>query len=194
MSRRPSPDGRQVWWSSGKIVGSSSSINAMIYNRGHRASYDRWRSLGNPGWGYADLLPYFKRAENRERGASEFCGVGGPLEVSESRYQSDLGRAFLEGCQAVGIPANQDFNGSQQDAAGFFELTRTKGRRASTATAYLAAARRRPNVAVLTDATVTKILFEGKHAIGVEYVRRGRRLALRASREVIFCAGSVKSP
>ena len=191
---QPGLENRRIWWPSGRMVGGSSAINAMIYVRGHPASFDRWREHGVSDWGWADMLPYFLRAEHQERGASPAHGVGGPLHVSDSRFQYPLAQAFLEGCAEAGIPRTADFNGTQAEGAGFFQVTQRGGRRASTATTYLQRARRPAGLTIVTGATATRIAIERGRAVGVEYVADGRRTIVRARQEVIVCAGTVKSP
>ncbi len=181
--------GRSVWYPTGRIVGGSSAINAMIYCRGHPSSYDRW---GVTGWKYADLLPYFRRAEDHENGASEYHGSGGPLGVAPGRFAHALGRAFLEGCASLGIPLNQDFSGESGEGAGFYHLTQRGGRRSSTANSYLAGARR--ELRLVVRAHVSRILIERERAVGIEYLHDGTVRTARAGREVILCAGTVKSP
>ena len=181
--------GRSVWYPGGRIIGGSSAINAMIYCRWHRSSYDRW---GVVGWGYADLLPYFRRAEDHEDGASEYHGAGGPIGVAPGRFSHALGRAFLEGCASLGIPLNQDFSGESGEGAGFYHLTQRNGRRSSTANSYLTEAR--PNLRLIVGAHVSRILIERERAVGIEYLHGGGVHTARAGREVILCAGTVKSP
>jgi choline dehydrogenase len=184
---------RRLYWPRGKVLGGSSSLNAMIYVRGHPRDYDDWRAAGNPGWGFADVLPAFKKAENQERGPSEFHGVGGPLHVADLRCPNLLSRAFLEACVAAGIPRNDDFNGKEQEGAGFYQVTQKGGKRHSAADAYLRPALRRPNLTVVTEAHATRVLFEGRRAVGVEYLRQGQVQQERAG-EVILCGGAVNSP
>src|SRR5438309_1568683 len=157
----------------GKVLGGSSSINGLLYIRGQHADYDHWRQLGNTGWSFEDVLPYFRRAENQERGADEFHGIGGPLCVSDVSEPHPLCEAFIEAAQQAGFPRNDDFNGAAQEGAGYFQLTCRNGRRWSTAAGYLRQARGRANLAVVTDALTTKILFSGRRAVGVEYRRGG---------------------
>ncbi len=186
---QPSLGGRSVWFPTGRIVGGSSAINAMIYCRGHPGCYDRW---GVTGWRYADLLPYFRRAEDHENGASEYHGAGGPLGVARGRFSHALGQAFLEGCASLGIPLNQDFSGASGEGAGFYHLTQRQGRRSSTANSYLAAARK--DLYLVVGAHVSRILFERERAIGIEYLHEGSIRTARARCEVILCAGTVRSP
>jgi len=185
---------RQLYWPRGKVLGGSSSINAMVYIRGHRSDFDRWRDLGNPGWGFAGVLPYFKRAEDNERGASDFHATGGPLRVSDLRYRNPLSRAFLEAAAEAGIPRNSDFNAAAQEGAGFFQVTQRNGRRWSAADAYLKPARARPNLSVRTGAQAVRVLFENNRAVGIEFIADGRREQARAVREVLLSGGAVNSP
>ena len=190
---QPGLDGRRVFWPAGRLVGGGSSINAMIYSRGHPASYDRWQLGTNPGWSYEALLPYFRRAEDQERGASRWHGVGGPLAVSDSRYTAEFARAFIAGCHDVGIPATDDFNGPQPEGAGFPQVTQRRGRRASLAV-YLEQTRGGPRVSSHLGARVTRLLIENSRVTGVEYASGRSLRQLRAEREVILCAGVVRSP
>ncbi len=190
----PFADGRRVYLPRGKVLGGSSSINAMIYIRGHRADYDAWRDAGCPGWGYDDLLPYFKRAEDNERGASEYHGVGGPLSVSDTRSANPIIDAFVAGATETGHPHNEDFNGAAQDGFGRYQVTQRNGRRCSAAVAYLHPASERPNLDVVPYMLVQRLLFEGTRAVGVEAVRLGVAHEYRAEREVILCGGAYNSP
>jgi choline dehydrogenase-like flavoprotein len=190
----PGLDYRRNYLPRGRVLGGSSSLNAMIYIRGNPADFDEWAALGNDGWGYEDVLPYFKRAEDNERGANRWHGVGGPLAVSESRSMHPIVEAFVEACEQVGIPRNDDLNGATQEGAGRFQVTQRDGRRCSTAVAYLHPAAARGNVDVLTDTRVHRILFEGTRAVGVEAIRNGTLETIRAEREVILCAGTYHSP
>lgn len=187
--------GRRIYWPRGRTFGGSSSINAMIYIRGSRYDYDTWRDdFGCAGWGYADLLPYFLRAEDNARGASAYHGAGGPLRVEDLRHKSVLTRAFVDAAKASGLAPNSDFNGARQDGVGFYQVTQKKGRRWSAADAYLRPAMTRPNLTVQPDALVTKIVFEGGRAAGVRYLLRGTEEFVRAENEVILAAGAVGSP
>jgi choline dehydrogenase-like flavoprotein len=190
----PGLDHRRNYLPRGRVVGGSSSLNAMIYIRGNRADYDEWAAMGFDGWGYEDVLPYFKRAEDNERGASRYHGVGGPLSVSESRSMHPIVEAWVEAAGQAGIPHNDDLNGATQDGAGRYQVTQRNGRRCSAAVAYLHPAVARGNVDVLTDARVYRILFDGRRAVGVEYMRHGRLEQVRAEREVILSAGAYQSP
>jgi choline dehydrogenase len=190
----PHAHNRRLYWPRGKLLGGSSSINAMIYIRGNRLDYDHWKSLGNDGWGFADVLPYFIKAENQERGASPYHGSGGPLCVSDLRYVNPLTRAFLAGAEELGIAPNADFNGASQDGVGLYQVTQREGRRHSGADAYLKPARGRPNLTVLTGAHATRVLLEGNRAIGVEYVATGATHSVTADREVLLAGGAINSP
>ena len=186
--------GRQVYWPRGKTLGGSSSINAMIYIRGNRYDYDSWRDeYGCAGWGYTDLLPYFRRAEDNSRGASAYHGTGGPLAVCDG-HAAPLTRAFVKAAEECGQPANDDFNGAQQDGVGTYQVTQRRGRRCSTADGYLRPALPRPNLTVQTDSLVTRVAVEDGRAAAVHYLRGGAAQTARAEREVILSGGAVNSP
>jgi choline dehydrogenase len=185
---------RRLFWPCGKVLGGSSSLNAMIYIRGHRSDYDHWAALGNAGWSWRELLPYFLRSEDQARGASDWHGTGGPLRVEDLRDPNPVTRVFLDACAQAGIPRNEDFNGAEQEGAGLYQVTQRKGRRCSTAAAYLRPAGARVNLGVRTRARALRILFDGKRAIGVEYLHDGEIRVASALREVILCAGAVNSP
>ncbi|HEX7291101.1 MAG TPA: GMC family oxidoreductase N-terminal domain-containing protein [Conexibacter sp.] len=187
----PHCDGRRIPLPRGRVLGGSSSTNAMVYIRGNPLDYDAW---GIPGWSWADLLPYFLEAEDNERGASAWHGAGGPLPVSEQRSGNRMSQAWAEAAVQVGIPRNDDFNGAQQDGAGMYQVTQRGGLRASAAAAYLHPAASRPNLHVLTHMLVHRVLFEGTRAVGVEASQLGHVQELRAQREVILCAGAYNSP
>jgi choline dehydrogenase len=187
----PFCDGRRIPLPRGRTLGGSSSLNAMVYIRGNRADYDGW---GVPGWSYDDLLPYFKRAEDNERGADEFHGVGGPLPVSESRSNNPMVAAFVEAGVEAGLPRNADFNGATQDGMGVYQLTQRGGMRASTAVAYLHPVEERENLTVMPYMLVHRILFDGTRAVGVEAAQLGQLQEFRAEREVILCGGAYNSP
>jgi choline dehydrogenase len=190
----PGLDGRFVYLPRGKTLGGSSSINAMIYIRGNRADYDGWAAAGAKGWSYNEVLPYFRKAESNERGEDQFHGKLGPLSVSDPRTRHPLTDAFLQAAVEAGHSANPDFNGASQDGVGFYQLTQRKGMRCSTAVAYLHPATGRPNLKVLTGALVTRILFDGNRAIGVEALRNEQHEEIRADTEVILAAGAYNSP
>lgn len=190
----PGLDGRQIFQPRGKVLGGSSSINGLVYIRGQHADYDRWRQLGNVGWGFDDMLPYFRKAENQQRGESEYHGVGGPLSVSDSRQSDPLSDAFIAAATQVGIPANNDFNGASQEGAGYYQTTTRNGRRGSTARTYLRAARERRNLKIETNALAQRVLFEGKRATGVAYRQNGVLRAAKARKEVLVSSGAYNSP
>jgi choline dehydrogenase len=186
---------RGIPWPSGRVLGGSSSINGMIYIRGNRVDYDTWRDgYGCTGWGYVDLLPYFLRAEDQQRGDSLYHGTGGPLRVEDQRYEHPLSRAWLEAAVASVLSRNEDFNGAEQEGVGHYQMTQRGGRRWSAADAYLRPAMRRPNVTVETGAYVGRVLLEGGRARGVRYVRDGGWREARATREVVVACGAVKTP
>ncbi|MFI6521825.1 GMC family oxidoreductase [Spirillospora sp. NPDC050679] len=187
--------GRSVYWPRGRTLGGSSSTNAMIYIRGARHDYDLWRdSYGCEGWGYADLLPYFLRSEDQQRGESAFHGVGGPLRVEDLRYKHPLTRAWVQSAKAYGLAGNADFNGPGQDGVGFYQVTHKRGKRWSTAAGYLRPAMARPNLTVVTDALATRVLIEDGRAVGVRYEVRGEAVEARAEGEVVLSGGAVNSP
>jgi choline dehydrogenase len=190
----PGLDGRTIFQPRGKVLGGSSSINGLLYVRGQHEDYDRWRQHGNGGWGYDDVLPYFKKAENQARGADEFHGVGGPLPVSDSRHGDPLSDAFIAAAAETGIPVNSDFNGATQEGAGWFQTTTRNGKRASTAVAYLRPAKGRKNLHVETSALAQRILFEGRRAVGLEYSKEGSLRTARARREILVSSGAYNSP
>jgi len=187
--------GRSVYWPRGRVLGGSSSINAMIYIRGSRYDYDTWRDdYGCEGWGYTDLLPYFLRAESNSRGASAYHGASGPLSVQDLRWKSSLTGAFVAAARSCGQAANDDFNGPRQDGVGYYQVTQRSGRRWSAADAYLHPAMGRPNLTVQTDALVTGVIIEDGKAAGVRYLRRGVEETARADAEVIVSSGAIGSP
>jgi choline dehydrogenase len=184
-------DGRRIQLPRGRVLGGSSSINAMVYIRGNHLDYDGW---GVPGWSWADLQPYFLKAEDNERGASEWHGAGGPLPVSEGRSGNLISRAFVEAGVQAGLPRNPDFNGASQDGVGLYQVTQRGGTRASTAVAYLHPAMERANLTVMPYMHVSRILFEGTRAVGVAASQLGQVQEFRAEREVILCGGAYNSP
>jgi choline dehydrogenase len=190
----PELNNRRIIQPRGKVLGGSSSINGLIYVRGQREDFDHWRQLGNSGWSFDDVLPYFKRSEHQQRGADELHGTGGPLCVSDVYAAHPLCDAFIDACEEAGLPKTNDFNGASQEGAGYFQLTSRNGRRCSAAVGYLRPARKRPNLAVETHAMTSRILFEGRRAVGVEYVQNGVSRTARANGEVILAAGAINSP
>jgi len=191
---QPGLGGRRGYVPRGKVLGGSSSINAMIYTRGHRADYDAWAAEGNPGWSFEEVLPYFKRAEHNERGADAFHGTGGPLNVMDLRKPHRFGSIFVEAARQAGYPENRDFNGPRQEGVGLYQVTHKDGERFSAAKAYLAPARQRANLQVITGAQATRVLLEGRRAVGVAYRQAGQDRSLHARCEVILSAGALQSP
>ena len=185
---------RKLFWPRGKVLGGSSSVNAMVYIRGCHSDYDMWRQLGNAGWSYADCLPYFRRAETYEVGSSEFHGTDGPLHVSRPSIRNPLSQAWVDAGVQAGYPFNDDFNGITQEGFGPLDATISRARRFSSATSYLKPALKRPNLTVLTKAQTARILFEGTRAVGVEYIQDKQVKQARAEREVIVSGGTINSP
>ena len=186
--------GRRLPWPRGKVLGGSSSINGLIYIRGQRQDFDLWRQLGNTGWSYDDVLPYFRRAENQERGADEHHGAGGPLDVTDLRARHELHDAFIAAAEEAGYRRNDDFNGAEQDGVGPLQLTVRHKLRCSAAVAYLRPALKRPNLRVETRALAQRVLFEGRRAVGLEYAQDGLVHHANARGEVILAGGSINSP
>ena len=185
---------RELQWPRGKVLGGSSALNGMIYARGHRSDYDTWAYLGNDGWGYADVLPLFKRSEDFDRGASEYHGVGGPLHVLTQYEPHPVNAAVVDAAQEAGIPFNDDHNGEQLDGVAYAQLNIKDGVRQSVATAFLAPVADAPNLEILTGARARRLIIDGGRCIGVEIVRNGAVERIRAEHEVIVCAGTVESP
>ena len=195
----PGLNGRSLDWPRGKVLGGSSAINGLLYIRGQKEDYDTWRQMGNDGWSYDEVLPYFRRAEDQERGADVFHGEGGPLAVSDMPARRDLCEALIAAAEELGIPRNDDFNGARQEGAGYFQLTARNGRRCSAATAYLKPVRSRRNLEVVTGALAERLLFDAPNAravTGIAYSAGGerRQAALRSGGEVILSAGTIGSP
>lgn len=190
----PGAGNRRIAWPRGKVLGGSSSINGLIYVRGQREDYDQWRQMGNVGWGYDDVLPYFTRSENQVRGSSAYHGVSGPLAVSDLADRDELCDAFIAAAGQLGIPPNSDFNGERQEGAGYYQLTTRNGLRCSAAKAFLKPVLRRQNLQLETNAQVNRIMFEGRQAIGVDCIVDGVRKQFFAGREVILAAGAINSP
>ena len=191
---QPECHGRNVIAPRGKTLGGSSSINGLIYIRGQAEDFDHWRQLGNTGWSHDDVLPYFRKAEDNERGADEHHGAGGPLGVSDVRDRHPLAQAFIDAAQECGYPKNDDFNGAVQEGAGFYQTTMRKGVRSSTAAAYLKPARSRANLHVVSGALATRILFEDRRATGVEYMVGESKRSASANVEVLVASGAFNSP
>jgi choline dehydrogenase len=190
----PGLNGRNVFQPRGKVLGGSSSINGLLYVRGQHEDYERWRQHGNLGWGYDDVLPYFKKSEDQTRGGNDFHGAGGPLPVSDWRHADPLSEAFVDAAVQTGVPRNNDFNGAAQEGAGFFQTTTRGGRRASAAVAYLRPAMARQNLHIETSALAERILLEGRRAVGVAYRAAGIPRTARARKEVLVSGGAFNSP
>jgi choline dehydrogenase len=191
----PELNNRRMYWPRGKTLGGSSSINAMIYTRGDGSDYDEWAALGNTGWSWAEVLPLFKRLENREAGANDFHGIGGELNVAPLRDVNPLSQVFVDAGVAAGIPHVDDFNQHPQPTGvGFFEVTQKDGQRHSAAKAFLAPIRARPNLTVITGVLVSRVTFEGKRATGIEFQEHGQQRTFTARREVILSGGAINSP
>lgn len=190
----PNMHDRRLYWPRGRTLGGSSSINGLIYVRGQRQDYDHWASLGNRGWSWSECLPYFKRLEHNELGASATRGVDGPLWASTIKQPHELVDAFIAASNQLGVATVDDFNTGDQEGVGYYQLTTHRGLRCSTAVAYLKPARQRSNLHVETDAMATRILFDGTRANGIRYVQRGEVHEVRAHREVILTAGALQSP
>ena len=187
-------NGRRGWQPRGKVLGGSSSVNAMCYIRGHRADYDHWAAEGNAGWSYDDVLPYFRRAERNERLTDEYHGNAGPLNVMDLRSPNKTLQAFVDAGREAGFPVNDDFNGADQEGIGAYQVTHKNGERHSAAKAYLSPNLGRKNLTVFTQAHTTRILFEGKRATGVEFRRAGRLEQIGANHEVLMAAGALQTP
>ncbi len=189
----PHLNNRRIYNPRGKVLGGSSSINGLIYIRGQQQDFDDWRNAGAAGWGWSDVLPYFKRAEDQCRGGDDWHGTGGPLPVSDVEPHP-LCDAFIDAAEQTQLRRNDDFNGATQEGAGYYQLTSRRGRRASTARVYLKPALKRANLRVITDALTTRLIFEGRKAVGVEFREHGRLTTARARREVILAAGAFATP
>ncbi|HVJ37147.1 MAG TPA: choline dehydrogenase [Stenotrophomonas sp.] len=191
---QPALGGRRLWWPRGKVLGGSSSINAMCYVRGDPGDYDQWARAGASGWGWQDVLPYFRRSEHNQQGADALHGGDGPLHVSDLRHRNPLSEAFVTAGVQAGLPANPDFNGRQQLGVGFYQVTQKDGARCSAAVAYLRPAHARRNLQVLTRVQVHRVVVENGQAVGVAYAQGGVAQVARAAREVLLCAGTLNSP
>ena len=189
----PGTHNRRISWPRGKVLGGSSSINGLIYIRGQAQDFDHWRQLGNSGWDWDSVKPYFIRSEGRDRGADAFHGADGPLGVSDV-HRNELCDAYIEAARQAGIPYNDDFNGARQEGVGYFQLTTRRGRRSSTAVSYLKPARKRPNLHVVTGALATRILFEGRRATGISYLHNGETRTASVRRELVLSGGAINSP
>ncbi|MBI1880814.1 MAG: GMC family oxidoreductase N-terminal domain-containing protein [Chloroflexi bacterium] len=185
---------RTDYWPRGKMFGGSSSMNAMIFQRGNPANYNQWAELGNEGWSWEDVLPYFKKMQNQERGASEYHGVGGPINTADLRDPNPLSFVFVKACEEQGLPLNDDFNAGKQEGFGLFQVTQKEGRRCSAAVGYLYPALERDNFTAIPYAHVTRLTFEGTRCTGAVYLKEGEEHPVEASREVILCGGAINSP
>jgi choline dehydrogenase len=190
----PAIGNRRIAQPRGRVLGGSISINGLVYIRGQREDYDTWRDLGNAGWGFDDVLPYFRQAEDQQRGADEYHGVGGPLRVSDHPEPHPLCDAYIEAAAASGYARNDDFNGATQEGFGYIQMTARNGWRCSAAKGYLHPARKRSNLTVITHALATRVTFEGTRATGIEYLRHGAKHTATAAREVIVSGGAFNSP
>jgi choline dehydrogenase len=191
----PGLGGRSSYWPRGRVIGGSGSINAMVYVRGQARDFDDWRDMGNPGWGFDDVLPYFRKSEHHDGGETGFHGAGGPMHVTNiSSLAHPLCAAFVETASHLGFPKTADFNGPEGEGAGVYQINTHRGRRASTANAFLRPALRRHNLKLETRALATRVLFEGNRASGLAYLRDGREMTVSARREVILCGGAINSP
>lgn len=185
---------REMYLPRGKVLGGTSSINAMIYIRGNPADYNNWAVLGNKGWSYAEVLPYFKKAERQEYFRNEYHGTEGPLNVMNRHYTNPLSEVFIEAGKEMGYAATDDFNGAQQEGFGMYQVTHLKGARCSTAVAYLHPVIKRPNLTAITDAFVERIVIENETATGVAFHYKGKTVQAKAAKEVLLCAGAYNSP
>ncbi len=190
----PHLNGRKLWWPRGRGWGGSSSINGMVYIRGHARDYDQWRQMGLAGWGYADVLPYFKRSEDLEGGGDDYHGGGGPLHVSKAASKSEIYARFLAAGREAGYATTRDFNGFQQEGFGPYQLTIKDGRRWSASTAFLRPVLGRPNLKTEVGARTSRIVIEGGRAVAVDYIQGGQKRSAHAAGEVLLCAGAVQSP
>jgi choline dehydrogenase len=191
---QPQLNNRRMHYPQGRTLGGSTSINAMIYIRGHRLDYDEWESLGNEGWGYDGVLPYFRKMENHERLVNDYHGAGGPVNVADQVQHNPLSRAFVRAGQEIGLPYSTDFNGESQDGVGFYDVTQRNVRRESAATAYLKPIRKRPNLTVHTHAVATRVLVSQGRAIGLSYLQGKREETAYVDAEVVLSGGAVNSP
>lgn len=189
----PELNDRRLYWPRGRVLGGSSSINAMCYCRGHRKDYDGWQAAGNPGWGFSDVLPWFIRSEDQQNGASEFHGTGGPLSVQNLRHTNPLSAVFIEAATEAGYTRNDDFNGAQQRGFGYYQVTQRDGRRCSSAVAYLRPALHRPNLEVRTHALVEKVQLHQRRAESISYRWKGKQIRSEAG-QIILAGGAIGSP
>ena len=191
-------DGRRLQWPRGKVLGGSSSLNGLLYVRGQKEDYDHWESLGNKGWSYDEVLPYFKKSEDQERGEDKYHGIGGLLKVSDLRLRRPIADMFIKAAEQIGIPFNKDYNGEKQEGVGYFQQTAHKGFRWSTAKGFLKPAKSRTNLTVITHAHTSRIIFDESgdkpKAVGIEYLRKGSLQKVKVRNEIILSAGAIGSP
>ncbi len=190
----PGIAGRSLQWPRGKVLGGSSALNGLIYVRGQAEDYDRWAELGNPGWSFHDVLPYFKTSEDNERGADVFHGTGGPQKVSDLRLRRPIAEHFIKAATEIGIPFNEDYNGAEQEGVAYFQQTAYRGFRWSTAKSFLRPAKGRPNLKIMTRAQVTSLVFDDQRVSGINYQHGGQIKTAHANAEVILSAGAINSP
>ncbi len=192
---QPGLNGRRAYQPRGKTLGGSSAINAMIYTRGHRSDYDHWAALGNPGWSYDDVLPYFRKAEHNERLSNGFHGQGGPLNVADLRTDNPWHARLIDGAREAGFPITDDFNGAEQEGFGLYQVTQKDGERWSAARAYVhPVLADRPNLQVFPETHALRVLFDGKRATGVEVAQKGSVFTVSAGRETILSCGALQTP
>lgn len=191
---QPQLNMRRIYWPRGKVLGGSSSINAMVYIRGNKADFDCWRDLGNEGWSFSDVLPYFKKAENYENGDPFYHGLGGPLNVTNLLRPSQLSETFIKAGMEIGLSFNKDFNRIQQEGVGFYRVNQLNGKRHSAAAAYLHPCEKRTNLTVKVDALATRILFENNRVTGLEYLQNQNTQTVKVNKEVLLCGGTINSP
>lgn len=194
IEKDPGLNDRAIQWPRGKTLGGCSSINGLLYIRGNKTDYDNWQAMGNIGWSYDDVLPYFKKAENQQRGRNEYHGDRGPLSVEDAVFKTDLSDRFIAAAKELGLPERQDFNGAHQEGAGYFQLTTRNGRRCSTAVAYLNPIKRRKNLTILTKAHAQKLIFEDKRVVGIDVIVDGQKQAFRTRKEIILSSGTINTP
>ncbi|WP_419913900.1 GMC family oxidoreductase [Hoeflea sp.] len=190
----PATDNRSIQWPRGKVLGGCSSINGLVYVRGHKSDFDQWAQIGNRGWSYDDVLPYFRKSEANQDRSDAFHGHSGPMKVTRGRLENPLFDAFIEAGRQAGHPVTDDFNGAEQHGFGRFDYTAHNARRQSTAVAFLNSARSRQNLEIIANCHVNRVVFEGRRAVGIEVDRKGGHEVLRAEREVILASGVVGSP
>ncbi|MBX2826165.1 MAG: choline dehydrogenase [Gammaproteobacteria bacterium] len=190
----PGLNGRSLKWPRGRVLGGSSSINGLLYVRGQRQDYDDWADSGLSGWSFEDVLPYFRKAQDQERGGDEYHGAGGPLKVSDMTFTRPICDDFINGVNELGVPKSTDFNGAEQEGVGYFQLTARNGKRCSSAAAYLSGIRNRTNLTIVTHAMTRRIGFDQQRATSVDYEVKRVAHSATASAEIIVCAGAINSP